>query len=106
MFENNLFYDKITGTYFNSQWDKIVRASYELDMRLSKGYKVSINDYLEALGLKSYKLGDEFGWKPFESMREMMLSEKFKILCYIALLNDNETPVGVIYPNYIIEQLY
>ena len=54
--------DKLTGQYFYSDADTIIRVVNELNRLLLSDYHVSFNDYFIELGLQPCGFGDEWGW--------------------------------------------
>lgn len=58
----SLCYEPLTGAYFWSDIDTIRSAINNLNEDLLDMNFVSLNDYLESLGLANVRLGDDLGW--------------------------------------------
>lgn len=60
---NTLMLESLTGTLFRSDIDAVKQAVLELNEQMFNGdYRISVNEYRQALGLRGCKLGDEMGW--------------------------------------------
>lgn len=59
---NTLCYDELSGRYFKSDKDKIVRAVNSINAEMINNMYVSLNEFYDELGLRRTTLGDELGW--------------------------------------------
>lgn len=59
---NTTCYDALSGRYFKSDRDTIIRAVNELNRRMRDEMYVSLNDFYYEIGLDSTKMGDMLGW--------------------------------------------
>lgn len=59
-----LFYDPLSGRYFNSDIDRIRRARDELNYKMTGGMEmyVSLNEFYDAIDLPRIDLGNSIGW--------------------------------------------
>lgn len=58
----HLFYDAYTKRYFESTISKVLKAEYHLNRNFTLGGYLTLNDYLEFLGLERDPAGDDVGW--------------------------------------------
>lgn len=59
---NMLCYDSLSDRYFKTDIDRIKRVVNDLNRRMVYDMYVSLNDFYNAIGLKTTKIGDELGW--------------------------------------------
>lgn len=59
-----LMYESISNQEFKSTTNKVERAAIELNKRLTSGseFSVSLNEFLNELGLKDSAIGNDIGW--------------------------------------------
>lgn len=79
--------EAITGQAFASDIERIRRAINDANEQLIRDEYLSLNDYLDALGLTASSEGDKIGW----NIANGKLSP-----CYSSCLNPDKTPVLVI----------
>lgn len=60
--ETKLFYEPLTDRYFESTLADVINAEYHINRNLSLGAFVTLNVYLDFLGLSSVDGGDDIGW--------------------------------------------
>jgi hypothetical protein len=68
---DTLFYDIMSGRYFESDIEKVKKAVNELNHRLLREDYVSINDLYDEIGLSFTKMGDEMGWRVDKGLIEV-----------------------------------
>lgn len=54
--------DKISGRYFKSDANKLLRAENDLNRRMMDEMYVSLNDFYYEIGLSGTDIGDDIGW--------------------------------------------
>lgn len=81
-----LCYDELSGRYFNSSKNKIDSAINDLNKLMLNTYTASLNEYYEAIGLPSVKVGEELGWN----------SDELISISYNSKLTDTGEPVLVV----------
>ena len=60
--DTTLFYDELSGRYFESTMKDVMQAEYEINKILTTGWGASLNEFYELLGLPGIVEYDEFGW--------------------------------------------
>lgn len=62
---NELCYDCVFGRFFRSDQNSIERAVNAINRKITSSVEMcaSLNDFYNALGLPSIKIGDKLGWK-------------------------------------------
>ena len=60
----SLFYEPLSGRYFKSNWNDILKAANELNSEAlgNLSGEISLNQWFNKLGLESIDLGSELGW--------------------------------------------
>lgn len=95
--------DLLTGRYFNSDKDSIIRAMNNLNYRMNGGMEmcISLNEFYDEIGLPRIPIGDEMGWSVGKGLIDLYFS---------AQLLDNGEPCMVIEhlmpPEYGFNKLY
>ena len=92
---DSLFYEPISGRYFMSTWNNILKAANELNSEAISGMNgfTSLNDWFEKLGLETTDMGDEIGWDVTSGAKNII---DISISSHVT--KDN-TPCGAIYYN-------
>lgn len=80
-------YDLVSGRYFKSSRDKILRAVNEINRRLYSDGSVSLNDLYEELNIPSISIGDKLGWNCDKVYGDEGLNMRFS-----TTLDDTGTP--------------
>lgn len=62
MGERLVFYEPITRIYFRSTLCEVVQAEYHFNRNYVLGKMISLNEYLEFLGLSKVAWGEDIGW--------------------------------------------
>lgn len=89
---DSLFYEPITGRYFKSSWNKILKSANKLNSdALSDFGLIKLNDWFYELGLDSTELGDILGWEVLNGPRDLIDIE------LNSSLTQDDTPCGAIY---------
>lgn len=57
-----LCYDSVSGRYFKSDRDKIIRILNDLNRRMISEMYISLNEFYTGIGLDPILIGDELGW--------------------------------------------
>lgn len=73
---NTLCYDKLSGRYFKSDKEKIVRAENELNRQMRYDNYISLNEFYYALGLDEIDIGDDLGWNIDNGYIELSFASK------------------------------
>ena len=55
-------YDMVSGRYFKSSRDKILKAQNEINRRLFTDGSISLNEFYDELNLPAISIGDKLGW--------------------------------------------
>lgn len=59
----NLFYDELSGRFFSSTWNRVLKSANELNAAAIGGRDtITLNEWYEAIGLDEVQLGEERGW--------------------------------------------
>lgn len=71
---DSLFYEPLSGRYFKSNWNKILKSANELNMDTMKdpfsGY-ILLNDWFYVLNLEDTDMGQILGWKPDDGLLDI-----------------------------------
>lgn len=59
---NQLFYDEFSERYFETTMEKLVRAEYEINRRLSVNGGAYLNEFYELLDIPPVDYGEYLGW--------------------------------------------
>lgn len=86
---DTLCMDAWSGRYFYSDIEIIRRAAVDLSRSVLNDNDVTLNDFYDAIGLPSIKLGDAFGW-------DVQKNPELIELNYSAQLDPKKRPVMVI----------
>lgn len=92
---NTTCYDVLSGRYFKSDRDKIVKAMNTLNRRMRDEMYVTLNDFYYELGLDATKMGDMLGWN---------IDKGYIDLSFSSHLDANDTPCLVI--DYQVAPVY
>lgn len=68
---NTLFYDCMTGRYFESDLEKIEKSLISLNNRLMREHYISLDELYYEWGLRPVQLGNELGWNVENGMIEI-----------------------------------
>lgn len=60
--EQQLFYDEFSGRYFESTMEKVIRAEYEINRKISLWGAAFLNEFYEELGIPQVDYGEHLGW--------------------------------------------
>lgn len=89
-----LFQEPITGRYFKSNWNKILKAANELNAAAISGSdEITLSDWLLALGLSKTSVSDSLGWTVSDGKRGLL------DISMDSCLTPDKIPCGVIYYN-------
>lgn len=92
---NTICYDVLSGRYFKSDRDKIIRVMNELNRQMRDEMYVTLNDFYYELGLDGTKMGDMLGWN---------IDKGYIDLAFSSQLDANGTPCLVI--DYQVAPVY
>ena len=72
-----LFYDPISGRYFESSKDKIEKTENELNKQMLQGMfgYITLNEFYDEIGLPQVSLGDDLGWNIDHGMIDVTLTD-------------------------------
>lgn len=73
---NTLCYDKLSGRYFKSDKDKIIKAENEINRQMRYDNYVSLNEFYYLIGLEDIDIGDRIGWSIDSGYAEITFSSK------------------------------
>lgn len=62
------FYDEFSGQHFESSWDRVREAEYEINKRISVNCGAYLNEFYELLDVPQPEYGDYLGWAQGEMM--------------------------------------
>lgn len=72
---DSLFYDELSGRYFKSTWNKVLKSANELNAAAIGGTDIiTINDWFQAIGLDPVNLGEERGWSVYNNGPKGLIS--------------------------------
>lgn len=57
-----IFWEPITGRYFKSTLSRVLQAEYHFNRNYVLGALISLNEYLEFLGIGKVSYGEDIGW--------------------------------------------
>ena len=57
-----LFYDEFSERYFNSTMEKVIKAEYELNKKITQWGGASLNEFYANLGIPTVDYGEQLGW--------------------------------------------
>ena len=86
-----MFYDDLSGRYFNSDIEFIRKIVNKLNKRMLDEMFISLNEFYTEIGLENIRLGEQIGWKIDKGLIDIDFS---------AILNEDEKPCIAL--NYII----
>lgn len=90
---DNLFYDELSGRFFNSTWNKVLKAANELNAKAIGGSDiVTLNDWYEAIGLEPVDLGEERGWSVYQKGAKGLIS-----ISLTSMLTEDNIPCAAIH---------
>jgi hypothetical protein len=69
-----LFYDDVSGRYFESTMETVIKAEYELNRKLSLWDGAYLNEFYEFLGIPPVDYGDHVGWSQALLMEQHWIS--------------------------------
>lgn len=73
---NTRCYESISGRYFMSDYDKIVKVGNELNTRIINEMYISLNEFYGMLGLEDTSIGDYLGWNTDDLTVELQICAK------------------------------
>ena len=73
---NTLCYDKLSGRYFKSDKEKIIKAENEINRQMRYDNYVSLNEFYYHLGLEDIDIGDRIGWNIDSGYVDISFSSK------------------------------
>lgn len=73
---NSLCYDAVSGRYFKSDIDSIIKASNSLNRDMVDQMYVSLNDFYYEIGLSNTQLGDYLGWNINDGLIDLDFSSQ------------------------------
>lgn len=61
---DNLFFEPLSGRYFKSNWNDILKIANELNAQALSNMngQITLNDWFNKLGLEDTNIGDDIGW--------------------------------------------
>lgn len=86
-----IFYDDLSGRYFNSDIEFIRKIVNKLNKRMLDEMFISLNEFYTEIGLENIRLGEQIGWKIDKGLIDIDFS---------AILNEDEKPCIAL--NYIV----
>lgn len=90
---DSLFYEPLSGRYFRTNWNKILRAANELnaDALTSIDGTITLTEWFDKLGLSKTDISDAMGWTILNGPNGLI-----NVTIDSAITKDNE-PCGAIY---------
>lgn len=88
----SLFLEPISGRYFKSNWNKILRCANELnaDALTNMSGEITLTDWFDALGLPATDISDDLGWTVLNGVDGLIKIEIDSTL-------KDQVPCGAIY---------
>lgn len=71
---NTLFYDSLSGRYFETDIEYVKKVVNEINRRLLNEMYISLNEFYTELGLHETRMGDELGWNIDDGMLDIHFS--------------------------------
>lgn len=60
--DTKLFYDEFSERYFESTMEKVIKAEYELNKKITQWGGASLNEFYANLGIPTVDYGEHLGW--------------------------------------------
>ncbi len=90
---DSLFYDELSGRYFKSTWNKVLKSANELNAKAISGSDViTINDWFQEIGLDPVDLGEERGWSVYKDGQKGLIS-----ISLTSMLTPDDIPCACIH---------
>lgn len=90
---DSLFYDELSGRYFRSTWNKVLKSANELNADAIGGSDIiTINDWFQAIGLDPVELGEERGWSVYNNGAKGLIS-----ISLTSTLTEDDIPCACIH---------
>jgi hypothetical protein len=87
------FYDELSGRYFNSTWNKVLKSANELNANAIGGEDtITLNDWYEAIGLDPVELGEERGWSVYNNGAKGLIE-----ISLTSILTEDNIPCAAIH---------
>lgn len=98
---DSLFYEPISGRYFKSNWNKILKAANELNAEAIGGEDtIRLSDWFNRLGLENTYISDSLGWSVYNNGVTGLIDIDIN-----STLTPDNVPCGAIYyrrePKYL-----
>ena len=92
---DSLFYEPLSGRYFKSNWNDILKAANELNSEAitNMSGQTTLNDWFQKIGLETTEIGETLGWNLMSNPSNLI---DISISSHIT--KDN-VPCGAIYYN-------
>lgn len=92
---DSLFYEPLSGRYFKSNWNDILKAANELNSEAitNMSGQTTLNDWFQKIGLETTEIGEALGWNLMNNSSNLI---DISISSHIT--KDN-VPCGAIYYN-------
>lgn len=92
---DSLFYEPLSGRYFKSNWNDILKAANELNSEAitNMSGQTTLNDWFQKIGLETTEIGETLGWNLMNNSSNLI---DISISSHIT--KDN-VPCGAIYYN-------
>ena len=97
---DSLWYESISGRYFNSNIDKLKSAINELNEQLLSEMYISLTDFYSAIGLEPTSISDLLGWKLDDGIIKLYFSSQLTDDGTPCLVIDYDTPPKYDYANF------
>lgn len=105
--EVQTFYFEPYGKFFERTMEQVFQAEYHLNRNFRLAGKVTVNDFLDFLGLEHVSTGDEFGWNDYDG--EVFYGYQWIDFSHRYILTDDGLTVCCIdtpFPPHMGETLY
>lgn len=90
---DSLFYDEISGRYFKSTWNKVLKAANELNALAIGGNDViTLNQWFEEIGLDPIDIGENRGWSVYDNGAKGLIN-----ISLTSILTEDKTPCAAIH---------
>lgn len=92
---DSLFHESLTGRYFKSNWNKIVKIANELNSEALTGIcgEITLTQWFDRLGLPETDISDTMGWIPINGKSGMI------DISIDSVLTPDDIPCGSIHYN-------
>lgn len=92
---DSLFYEPLSGRFFKTNWNKILKAANELNSNALSGFDgtITLTDWFDKLGLSKTNISDTIGWNTNKGQKGLI------DISIDSTITPDDVPCGSIYYN-------